>query len=205
MATGEYIQGTTHYANRKTREAVHYQGCRKKGEPSCGGAFTCGKCNKLVGACKGQTDERPDWCDACANARLTTLRQSPACSVCMRPMLPAECGDELPEERVCDGCVNGPAGRVRGEVRMSSKRSCKACESAAAGATTWQVGFVVGACYAEAFAEPELDSDLSEDALALDLCALHVRMGREATSKSYVTYAAKDAARIAIANSAKIK
>lgn len=27
------------------------------------------------------------------------------CSVCRRVMSPAECGDELPEERVCDRCA----------------------------------------------------------------------------------------------------
>ena len=52
---------------RKTREAHH--GCRTGRQvPTCGGAFRCAKCGKLVGWCLGASDDCPDWCDACTNA-----------------------------------------------------------------------------------------------------------------------------------------
>lgn len=79
----EYVWGSTDYANRKTREALHVGGCRRrssiglnpstgqhtyaKAEPTCGGAYKCAKCGKLVGWCRGgwEGSVRDDWCDAC--------------------------------------------------------------------------------------------------------------------------------------------
>ena len=67
MSMGEYVDdGATHYATRKTRSARH--GCRRGvGKPTCGGAFKCARCKKLVGWCLGglEGSVRDDWCNAC--------------------------------------------------------------------------------------------------------------------------------------------
>jgi hypothetical protein len=69
----EYEFGSTHYAHRRTRAALHIRGCRRKtharlkADPTCGGAFKCGKCGALVGWCRGAYEDSPrdDWCDEC--------------------------------------------------------------------------------------------------------------------------------------------
>ena len=64
----EYIGGTTHYATRKVQAARHGRECRKGMVVSCGGAFKCMRCGKLVGWCKGESDGTvaDNWCDDCA-------------------------------------------------------------------------------------------------------------------------------------------
>jgi hypothetical protein len=59
----------THYSRRRARAALHVQGCRRSGDPTCGGGFTCGRCGKLVGWCRGGTsgDVTDAWCEVCAN------------------------------------------------------------------------------------------------------------------------------------------
>lgn len=68
MSTVEYVRGP------KVRQAKHARGCRKRGAPTCGGAFVCGTCKKLVGWCQGAWDAYPDDCDGCANRKSSTLR-----------------------------------------------------------------------------------------------------------------------------------
>lgn len=76
MSAIEYVWNSTHYANRKIRSALHLRGCRvkqhnqvihRKSQPSCGGAYKCVKCGKIVGWCRGghEGSERDDWCDGC--------------------------------------------------------------------------------------------------------------------------------------------
>jgi hypothetical protein len=57
----EYVSGP------KVRLARHILGCRRKGKPSCGGAFRCTKCGKLVGWCTGgcEGSVRDGWCEVC--------------------------------------------------------------------------------------------------------------------------------------------
>jgi hypothetical protein len=61
----------THYSRRRARAARHISGCRSKGDPTCGGGFTCGRCGKLVGWCRGGIDGTVAdfWCEVCANKR----------------------------------------------------------------------------------------------------------------------------------------
>ena len=37
----------------------------------------------------------------------TYVKEVPVCHECDRTMLPSECGDEMPEERICDECAKG--------------------------------------------------------------------------------------------------
>lgn len=46
------------------------------------------------------------WAEAVAQARARLdAEAAPRCFECARTMAPHECGDELPEERVCDTCA----------------------------------------------------------------------------------------------------
>lgn len=65
MTMREYQSGTTHYADRVIRAAVHERVCRTKGQPACGGAFLCTKCGRIIGWCKGCDEDFPDWCTTC--------------------------------------------------------------------------------------------------------------------------------------------
>lgn len=60
-----------------------------------------------------------------------------------------------------------------------SQRGCVGCEAKQAGATTWQVGYVVGSHQMAVLSADESGGDdVPEDGV----CALHSRMGREATA-----------------------
>lgn len=66
-----------------------------------------------------------------------------------------------------------------------SQRGCRACEAKACGASPWIVGYVVGAHTAT----------LGEDDEP-QLCALHRRLGREASVKALVSLGKGIAARM---------
>lgn len=76
MRTVEYVQGTTHYANRRIRGATHGRRCRKKHGPTCGGAFKCPVCLRIVGFCQG-ADGSPE-CDRCWLRRVSAARLAKA-------------------------------------------------------------------------------------------------------------------------------
>lgn len=63
-----------------------------------------------------------------------------------------------------------------------SQRGCRGCEAKACGASTWEVGYVVGSHYATAFASMA-DHDAEPD---VQLCARHERMARMTTGKGFV-------------------
>lgn len=51
----------------KVSLARHYRGCRVNGKPTCGGAYECDRCGRLIGWCNGghEGSLRDGWCDQC--------------------------------------------------------------------------------------------------------------------------------------------
>ncbi len=56
-----------------------------------------------------------------------------------------------------------------------SKRGCVGCEAKARGATSWQIGYIVGAHHSEVIAD-----DTDDEPREPKLCALHLRLAGKA-------------------------
>jgi hypothetical protein len=77
-----------------------------------------------------------------------------------------------------------------------SQKGCRGCEVKATGASTWQVGFVVGQHYMSVLASAAEDEDPD-----YELCALHMRLARDAYAVAMAFIARRGAARIAAGGS----
>ena len=72
-----------------TTKAKHAPDCATlfiSGTPaySCGGTYTCNRCEREFGWCLGAVDDTPALCDECANAiQESCAHAAPACDTCV--------------------------------------------------------------------------------------------------------------------------
>lgn len=81
-----------------------------------------------------------------------------------------------------------------------SQRGCIGCEAKAAGATSWQVAYLLGQHQMAVLAADDSEGD---DVPSDGVCALHLRLGRQATAMGMRVVAKRGAD--AIQRTAKVK